>query len=662
MLPKFICHPDFFDLEQIDLFHKESDINHIPHHPESLKNKHILYRKKFILRKINCATIKITADDYYKLYINNKFVTMGPAAAYPQSYNYNEIDVTRFLKRGENVIAVHTYYQGLINRVWVSGDLNHMLWCELSVNRKTELVSDESWKCTYHTGYTPIEMIGYYTGYTECYDSRSAETSFSVLEYDDASWRHASICKPTNHKLVKQETMQIDVYRIKPKSILITDYGYHIDLGQEMVGYLSVVAIGNEGDEIILRYSEELDKNGRVRYNMRCNCKYEEKWILSGDVDQLDNYDYKGFRYAEIHIPQNVMIKDISMTVRHYPFTLRYNYKTDNQELNRILELCINTIKYGTQENFIDCPTREKGQYLGDVSIAGRAHSILTDDPTLMKKAILDFCNSSFICPGIMAVSCSSYMQEIADYSLQLPASALWVYRFDNDIDFLRQVEPYLTKMYEYFLTFACENGLIHNLTEKTNIVDWPMNMRDEYEYPDNDNTGRGLHNVINAFWYSAVVSLDKIYKALGIRKNSIAEKIKSSFYESFYKSELGLFADNPTSLHTSIHSNILPLLFGICDGNDILIDSIINLLTKKRLTSMGTYMSYFALAALIKHGRYGLAEELACDKDAWLNMLNEGATTTFETWSKDKKSNISLFHPWSVAPLIVFNKKYPIY
>ena len=212
MLPKFICHPDFFDLEQIDLFHKESDINHIPHHPESLKNKHILYRKKFILRKINCATIKITADDYYKLYINNKFVTMGPAAAYPQSYNYNEIDVTRFLKRGENVIAVHTYYQGLINRVWVSGDLNHMLWCELSVNRKTELVSDESWKCTYHTGYTPIEMIGYYTGYTECYDSRSAETSFSVLEYDDASWRNASICKPTNHKLVKQETMQIDVY------------------------------------------------------------------------------------------------------------------------------------------------------------------------------------------------------------------------------------------------------------------------------------------------------------------------------------------------------------------------------------------------------------------------------------------------------------------
>jgi hypothetical protein len=186
--------------------------------------------------------------------------------------------------------------------------------------------------------------------------------------------------------------------------------------------------------------------------------------------------------------------------------------------------------------------------------------------------------------------------------------------------------------------------------------------MRDEYEYPDNDNTGRGLHNVINAFWYSAVVSLDKIYKALGIRKNSIAEKIKSSFYESFYKNELGLFTDNPTSLHTSIHSNILPLLFGICDGNDILIDNIINLLSKKRLTSMGTYMSYFALAALIKHGGYGLAEELACDKDAWLNMLNEGATTTFETWSKNKKSNISLFHPWSVAPLIIFNKKYPVY
>ena len=662
MLPKFICHPDFADLKPIDVFHKELATVSLPEHPEELKNKHILYRRRITLTDISSATLKITADDYYKLYINGSLVTMGPAASYTQNYNYNEIDVTSFLKEGENVIAVHTYYQGLINRVWVSGDLRHMLWCELSVNQECVLVSDESWKCAYHTAYTPVGIIGYDTAYTECFDSRSKEIFFSALGYDDSHWQYASIYKQADYSLVKQDTLQIDVYKTKPKTIKITNYGYYVDLGQEMVGYLSVTASGREGDEIILRYSEELDEAGAVRYNMRCNCKYEEKWILSGNTDQLDNYDYKAFRYAEIHIPEGVTVMDISMTVRHYPFTAHHIYKTDNDELNRILELCASTIKYITQENYVDCPTREKGQYLGDVSIAGRAHAILTENPEMMKKAVMDFCHTSFVCPGVMAVSCSSLMQEIADYSLQLPSAALWAYRFDNDVEFLRKAEPYLTKMYEYFLSFTDESGLIHDLTEKNNIVDWPANLRDNYEYPDSKKIGNGKHNVVNAFWYSAVVSLDEIYKALGIKNDSIAEKIKASYYDAFYKEELGLFADNTESSHAAIHSNILPLLFGICDGDNILIENIINLLEKKRLTSMGTYMSYFALAALVKHGRYALAKELTCDKDAWLNMLSEGATTTFEAWGKEKKWNTSLCHPWSVAPLIIFNNKYPIY
>ena len=37
---------------------------------------------------------------------------------------------------GENTIAVHTYYQGLINRVWISGDGRHGLLLDLVVDGK----------------------------------------------------------------------------------------------------------------------------------------------------------------------------------------------------------------------------------------------------------------------------------------------------------------------------------------------------------------------------------------------------------------------------------------------------------------------------------------------------------------------------------------------
>ena len=122
----FICHPDFANLAPINVYHKEMDTTPVPKVPEQYQNRHILFRKKFHLADTKNAMLKITADDYYKLYINGQFVTQGPAAGYPNAYYYNELDVSKYLQKGKNTFAVHTYYQGLINRVWVSGDQKTM--------------------------------------------------------------------------------------------------------------------------------------------------------------------------------------------------------------------------------------------------------------------------------------------------------------------------------------------------------------------------------------------------------------------------------------------------------------------------------------------------------------------------------------------------------
>ena len=72
----------------------------------------------------------------------------------------------------------------------------------------------------------------------------------------------------------------------------------------------------------------------------------------------------------------------------------------------------------------------------------------------------------------------------------------------------------------------------------------------------------------------------------------------------------------------------------------------------------MGVYMAYFALAILKTAGEFELAVELATDERCLLNMIREGATTTFEAWGKEQKWNTSLCHPWATAPIIVFSDK----
>ena len=104
---KWITTSDFYGLDIINLFHRQFDKIEIPESP--IKNYHVHIRKKFTLDDFTEAFINISADDYYKLYINGKFVAQGPEAAYIDSFAYNKIDISSYLNKGENIIAVHLH-------------------------------------------------------------------------------------------------------------------------------------------------------------------------------------------------------------------------------------------------------------------------------------------------------------------------------------------------------------------------------------------------------------------------------------------------------------------------------------------------------------------------------------------------------------------------
>ena len=662
----FISHPDFYNLKPIDVYHVELDENGndvyrreddtdpiTAAHPQSLRNKHIIYRKRTDLPAFERAVMRISADDYYKLYINGKFVQEGPTAGYPEAYFYNEIDVTHFLREGENVIAVHCYYQGLINRVWVSGDLRQMLWCELYLEGKMVLESDESFKCLYHSGYTECGMLGYETVYNERYDARSPEVGFMNLDFDDSAFVNAKVHTYPTWNLVYQPTLMLDTYDVYPERAENIEGGLRLYFPTEAVGNLVFTASGKSGDEITVRYAEELNDDGSVRFDMRCNCRSEESMILSGGRDELMLYDYKAFRYAEILFGEDTEISDVRMRVRHYPFKEVYEYPSYDDKITSVLELCKNTIKYGTQDKFQDCPIREKGTYLGDVAVSGRAQAILTGDFSLLKHSIRGFLESCMFCESVMAVSRSSFMQQIADYSLILPALINWTYRESGDLDFLVECEPYMTRMYEYYKRYERLDGLVERVHE-WNMVDWPANLRDGYDFPLTKPIGAGLHNVINALWYGMKLAMDEMYATLGKERDFEAAKTKSSFVNAFYNSDTNLFTDSPDTAHSAVHSSVFTLLFGIGAENEKIKNAQIEHIRQKRLTSMGVYTSYFALAGLKLAGEYDLCLELISDGGAWLNMISDGASLTLEAWGKNQKWNTSFCHPWAVAPLII--------
>ncbi len=652
---KWIMDPEFYGLAPINLFHKQNDKHCLPEHIEKLRNRHMLIRKEFdVSRAFDECLIDITGDDYYKLYINGQFVGQGPAPGYYFHYNYNRYDVSKYLKEGKNVISVHLYYQGLVNRVWNSGDYRQGMIAEVIADGDCIVSTDSTWKYIISRAYTG-QTTGYETQYLENIDSRLEERGWKELSFDDSHWKNACENITDDHKFYLQETPSVQVYEEKPLLVQEIERGHYlIDFGHELTGQFKMEACGKEGQVIEIRHGEEVE-DGSVRFEMRCNCHYQEFWTLSGKgTDVLEFYDYKGFRYVEVIGSEDVInTNSFSAIVRHYPMESVCRFSSSDDLLNNIWEICARGVKFGSQEGYLDCPTREKGQYLGDLTVTAHSQIYLSGDLRLFKKAIKDFALSTVICPGIMGVAPGSLMQEIADYSLQWPMSLIRYYEQSGDIKFLEEMYPIAENLYSYFKKYQCSDGLLENVNEKWNLVDWPDNLRDGYDFELKDPIGPGCHNVINAFYYGFVKDVNRIRDILGIEYEDETSHIKKSFIQKFYNSSSRLFVDAEGSSHSAVHSNILPLLFDLVPEEAK--KDVVSFIKTKGF-SCGVYMAYFLLKALARVGEYRAVYDLITSKDeySWANMIKEGATTCFEAWGKDYKWNTSLCHPWASAPISV--------
>ena len=92
---KWISNETFANLRARNVFHRQ--LEKVSLDCSEHRNQHILFRKSFhIDRDFSFAKIYISADDYYKLYINGRFVAQGPSPSYHFQYNYNESTLVSF--------------------------------------------------------------------------------------------------------------------------------------------------------------------------------------------------------------------------------------------------------------------------------------------------------------------------------------------------------------------------------------------------------------------------------------------------------------------------------------------------------------------------------------------------------------------------------------
>ena len=111
-------------------------------------NQTIVARKTFRLDQPGAAVLRITADSFYRLMLNGRWVGDGPCRSWPEHFQYDVLDVTPYLRAGENEISIVARYYGV-------GDFHHVpkqagLLAQLDVTeangQTTSVATDGTWE------------------------------------------------------------------------------------------------------------------------------------------------------------------------------------------------------------------------------------------------------------------------------------------------------------------------------------------------------------------------------------------------------------------------------------------------------------------------------------------------------------------------------------
>ncbi|MBP5207843.1 MAG: family 78 glycoside hydrolase catalytic domain [Clostridia bacterium] len=643
---KWITDSAFAGLEPVDVFHRERQKTGVTNDEERM-NSHILFRRAFTLDGApEKAEVTVSADDRYKLYINGEFAGEGPAPAYHDCCGFDVIDVTRFLRKGRNVIAAHTYYQGLINRVWQSGDRRHGFLFSLRAGEVVLVESDGSFLTHRHTGYGQTGRTGYDTQFLERYDSRAPEVGFEQPDFDDSAWEHATVNETDDHAPGACRNVQLCFENITPARVSYKENGCFVDLGGAYVGYLTVTAKGEAGQTVRIRCGHELNEDGSVRYKMRANCAYDEEWILSGKTDELRWFDYKSFRYAEILTEPGMRILHVGFVARHQPFTLTANISgryAGDADVKKVWDLCVRSQRYGVQELPMDCMEREKGTYLGDGCYTSLTNYVLTCDPSVLKSFVRGAFATARVTETLLSCLYCSHMQEIAEYPLLLPELVLRYLRLSGDAAFAEECDAGLTAVLEGYRKYE-KDGILGD-TGQWCVTEWPANYRDGYAVVNDGNKPLPEpHVAINAYYNNAIRALNRIRISLGKPAYRDEKPLCDAFNAGFYDSEKHLYRDGLTADHISYIGNAFPFGFGLCPDPEFN-EKMLSMFGERGVTGTSLFATVPLLCGLVRLGRYDLVKSAITDRGAWLNMIAEGATSTFENFSRDGKWNTSLFH-----------------
>ena len=362
-----------------------------------------LRRTLALSKDVKSARLYVTALGSYRVFLNGSRVggdVLTPDFTdYRKRVLYQTYDVTSLLVNGNNVISALLgdgwYGSGLtwIGMHFFSPPDRFVAQLELEYADGTHdtVVTDESWKAAA----SPILRSDIYAG--EFYDARLEQAGWERAGFEDSKWKSAVVADAPAIVVSSQITAPARVITmLNPRSVTpIANGAYIFDMGQNMVGWVTLKVKGEAGTRVRLRFAEILNPDGTIYTANLRNADATDTYILSGADEErfAPHFTFHGFRYVEVTgypgTPNlDAITGDVVSSVSGDPVA---KLTTSSDLVNRMWLIGI----WGQRGNFLsiptDCPQRdERLGWMGDAGVFWRTGSYNFDIAAFSQKFIQD--------------------------------------------------------------------------------------------------------------------------------------------------------------------------------------------------------------------------------------------------------------------------------
>jgi alpha-L-rhamnosidase len=331
--------------------------------------------------------------------------------------------------------------------------------------------------------------------------------------------------------------------------------------------------------------------------------------------------------------------------------------------LDKVWGLVRHSALYASQDQFVDTPTREKGQFLADSYNISLAVMHAFRDQNMTWQALQDFAQSQhryWPNGNLNAVYPNGDgKRSFLDFTERYPDWLWQYYRQTGDRDTLAQLYPVVARVASYVHSFVnARTGLItYTAPDGYDLVDWPPAMQYGYD------TNAAAHTTANVLGAAVFDRAARMAALLGKSSDARIERGRRADLVKAINAKLtradgvyidGLSANGTPSSHASQQANAFALWGGI--------------VPKDRVATVADYVAglgirtgpmdgLFLLDALRDAGRSTDVVRILTDTrhPGWAYEITHGGTFTWESWILSDIEGDSMSHGWGSSALVAF-------